>query len=75
MRFLSGLWLWWKRAREVKSHGYGAVAFESPVQTVLGVVMTSLVSGVLIPVFLLISVLSKLVYAIIEGVFSSSKTS
>lgn len=75
VRFLSGLWLWWKRAREVKSHGYGAVAFESPVQTVLGVVMTSLVSGVLIPVFLLISVLSKLVYAIIEGVFSSSKTS
>lgn len=71
LRFLSGLVLWWRRAREVKENGYGAVVFESAGQTILSVALTSLVSGILLPALLLINVLLKIIYEIIYSIFYS----
>lgn len=71
LRFLSGLFQMWRRSREVKQYGYGAVVYEKWWGTVLNTVLASVVTGLLVPLFAVLSVLFWLIYEIIVSVISS----
>lgn len=73
IRFLWGLGLWFVRAREVKTFGYGTVVFQSPANTFMGVLGTAFFSGIAVPLATIIFALFASVAWFIEQAFKHDR--
>lgn len=73
IRFLWGLGLWFVRAREVKTFGYGTVVFQSPANTFIGVLGTAFISGIAVPLATIIFGILGSIAWFIEQAFKHDK--
>ena len=73
IRFLWGLGLWFVRAREVKTFGYGTVVFQTPANTFVGVLGTAFISGIAVPLATIIFGILGSIAWFIEQAFKHDK--